>query len=125
LAFFTSCRRLRRASARRRCRRGGQQVGGQRRQRWRPGIGQRGGFGERHVGLADQRGQRVAGELHLFLQRFDLLARFGQRAFALAQFQRGVEAGAHALAHQLQLLFALRQRALATASCSCRRTSWK
>jgi hypothetical protein len=84
-----------------------EQVGGQRRQRGGGGrVHRRRLPARRHVGLAHQGSQRIAGELRLFLQRFDLLARFGQRAFALAQLQRGVEAGAHALAHQLQLLFA-------------------
>jgi hypothetical protein len=36
----------------------------------------------------------------------------GDRAFALPLFQRRVQAGAHAVAHQLQRLLALRQRAL-------------
>ena len=46
------------------------------------------------------------------LERLDLLARLGQAAFALAQFEAGVEAGGDAVAHQLQRFLALRQRAL-------------
>ena len=64
------------------------------------------------VGLAHQCGERIARELHLLLQRLDLLARLGQRAFALALLQRGVQARVDAVAHQLQRLLALRQRAL-------------
>jgi hypothetical protein len=64
------------------------------------------------VGLAHQRGQGVAREAGLLLQRLDLLARLGQAAFALAQLQRRVQAGVDAVAHQPQRLLALGQGAL-------------
>ncbi|MCY1511694.1 hypothetical protein D9M68_461310 [compost metagenome] len=48
----------------------------------------------------------------LLVERFDLLAGLGQAAFALAQFEAGVEAGRDAVAHQLEGLVALGQRAL-------------
>ncbi len=48
----------------------------------------------------------------LLVERLDLLARLGQAAFALAQFEPGVEAGRDAVAHQLQGFVALGQRAL-------------
>ena len=47
----------------------------------------------------------------LLVERFDLLARLGQRALALAQLDGGVEPGLHALADQAEQLVALRQRA--------------
>ncbi len=52
------------------------------------------------------------GDRDLLVERFDLLARLRQAAFALAQFEAGVEAGGHAVAHQLERFVALRQRAL-------------
>jgi hypothetical protein len=61
----------------------------------------------------------------LLVERFDLLARFGQAAFALAQFEAGVEAGGDAVAHELEGFVALGQRALATVSWSFRRAHWK
>ena len=48
----------------------------------------------------------------LLLDRFDLLARLRAQAFALAQLDRGVEAGGDALARQREHLLALRERAL-------------
>jgi hypothetical protein len=66
----------------------------------------------RHVGLAHERVDRVLLQRDLLVERFDLLARLGQAAFALAQFEAGVQAGGHAVAHQLQGFVALGQRAL-------------
>ena len=48
----------------------------------------------------------------LLLDRLDLLARLRAQAFALAQLDRGVEAGGDALAGQREHLLALRERAL-------------
>ena len=48
----------------------------------------------------------------LLVDRFELLARLGPHAFALAQLDRGVEAGRDALARQREHLLALRERAL-------------
>ena len=49
--------------------------------------------------------------MRLLLQRFDLLAGFGQPAFTLVLLQLGVEPRAHAVTHQAHSFFALRQRA--------------
>lgn len=66
--------------------------------------------GQRVRRLRAECGQRVARQRDLLVQRLDLLARFGQRAFALAQLETGVEPGLHALADERQDLIALRQR---------------
>ena len=67
---------------------------------------------ERVGRLAGQRRQRVARPRHLLVDLLDLQARFGQRAFTLAQLHAGVQAALHALADDLQRLVALLQRAL-------------
>ena len=84
-----------------------------------PGIGTARTVGQprrqRVAGVGRQRGERgerMAGQRDLLVDRFDLLARLGQRAFALAQLDGGVEAGREALADQREDLVALRQRAL-------------
>ena len=61
--------------------------------------------------LPSQRCQRIARQGHLLQQGFQLQARFGQPAFALAQLQSGVEPGADAVTHQRQCFCALCQRA--------------
>ncbi len=68
--------------------------------------------GVARAGLAHERVERVLGDRDLLVERLDLLARLGQAAFALAQFEPGVEAGRDAVAHQLQGFVALCQRAL-------------
>ncbi|CAN6484122.1 unnamed protein product [Victoria cruziana] len=77
-------------------------------------VGQRAGL--RHgvdLGLADECGQGVAHEHGLFVQGFTLLARFGQGAFGLTQFELRIEAGAHAVTDQAQHFIALLQGAVA------------
>ena len=56
--------------------------------------------------------ERIARQRHLFVQHFNLQARTGQAAFALAQFQCGVEPGIDAVTHQLEGFLALGQGAL-------------
>ena len=53
----------------------------------------------------------MAGQRALLVQGFELQARFGQAAFALAQFQPGVETSVNAVLHQLEHFSALGQRA--------------
>ena len=52
------------------------------------------------------------GQGQLLLQGFDLQPRIGQAAFALAQFQAGVQPGVDAVLHQTQGLRALGQQTL-------------
>ena len=52
------------------------------------------------LGRSGQRGNGLLGQRDLLLQRFNLLAHFGQAAFTLAQFQGGVQPGVNAVSHQ-------------------------
>ena len=61
------------------------------------------------IWLSCQSGQRVPGQLLLFQQRLDLLARLWQGSFALFKLQPAVEPGVDPVAHQVQGLFALGQ----------------
>ena len=88
------------------------------------GVSRGASASKRVGGSPSKRRERVARERDLLVDRLDLLARLGQRAFALALLDGGVDAGADALADQAEELLALAERALEDVALLESRASW-